>query len=326
MSGVRQEEEGQPQSQLPASSGFPTIASLAGADAESEQMIAVPPDTTPFRRKAPPLLPPFAHEGDPATDDRFTTATGTGAIDTGGAQKTRRGGGNSVGRVTGCLVLCWVVLVVFTLAMVFVAMRLVGTPPGGGTKLRVVGPAVAPGPGARTDVVAVCHPRWHGIRAATYQMGVAVIESADLSTPAAQSELAEELRMRGAKAVVFNGVIDGTLEACAALRKALPGVHTALTFHGSFAQHALTSEGQLLQRLVDAATGDAHSRPLWRLGFLKESIAAWLAEFAHVPAYPLANFKRPTAIRLGKCVHTKSPLFFAFFCSHASIPLHHRVC
>ncbi len=127
-------------------------------------------------------------------------------------------------------------------------------------------------------IIQVCHPNWHGVRAATRAFRTPIIDSTDFA-PFAES-LADELVSHGVSVLVVQAWPPGS----AALIEAAShrGVGTRVVSHSSMAQHG-----------TDAGEGDAvteafalASRGLvQKIGFVKEGLAEAFRAMGHPAVY-----------------------------------------
>ncbi|HHC09511.1 MAG TPA: glycosyltransferase family 1 protein [Actinobacteria bacterium] len=149
------------------------------------------------------------------------------------------------------------------------------------------------------DVVAICHPRWRGVRRATYSFEVPVVEAADLDPWG--PEIVERLRDHGVDRVVVSGFPPGAARFAAAARRA--GLRVGILLHSSPTQHgAEDGEAAVVAealRLVDDGVAD-------RLGFAKEGVAEMFAALGRSVAWvPNRPPKVPVVTRreLGSGLH-----------------------
>lgn len=99
--------------------------------------------------------------------------------------------------------------------------------------------------------ITICHPEWHGIRAATYAQGEPVIEvpgiESDKHLHDLVSLLASNKRLR---MVVINGIPAGTPSLAYALKQAAPNVKVAFVYHGTPSNIFHSLEADLLNQLL----------------------------------------------------------------------------
>ncbi|MEA3511372.1 MAG: hypothetical protein U9R51_08060 [Actinomycetota bacterium] len=127
-------------------------------------------------------------------------------------------------------------------------------------------------------VVQVCHPDWHGVRAATRAFRTPIIESSDF-TPFADS-LADELASHGVSTLVVQAWPPGStvlIEAVAAR-----DIGTRIVSHSSMAQHGTDAgEGEA----VTEAFGLATRGLVQKVGFVKEGLADAFRAMGHPAVY-----------------------------------------
>jgi hypothetical protein len=122
---------------------------------------------------------------------------------------------------------------------------------------------------ARPRLVALCHPHWRGIRAATYGQCEHVIEVAGFKTRAHARRLAGFLRDCGAERVVMNGFPPGTELLGEALHEVAPSIRFFIVYHGTPAQ--AYGEDVVLQHMVELFERGC----LYKLGFVKHGLAEY---------------------------------------------------
>lgn len=122
---------------------------------------------------------------------------------------------------------------------------------------------------ARPRVVALCHPHWRGIRAATYGQCEHVIEVAGFKTRAHARRLAGFLQDCGAERVVMNGFPPGTELLGEALHQVAPSIRFSIVYHGTPALSY--GEDVVLQHMIELfERGSLH-----KLGFVKHGLAEY---------------------------------------------------
>lgn len=122
---------------------------------------------------------------------------------------------------------------------------------------------------ARPRVVALCHPDWRGIRAATYGQCEHVLEVAGFKTRAHARRLAGFLQDCGAERVIMNGFPPGTELLGAALREVAPSIRFFIVYHGTPALSY--GEDAVLQHMIELFEQGA----LHKLGFVKHGLAEY---------------------------------------------------
>lgn len=127
-------------------------------------------------------------------------------------------------------------------------------------------------------VVQVCHPDWHGVRAATRAFRTPIIESSDF-TPFADA-LADELASHGVSTLVVQAWPPGStvlIEAAAAR-----DIGIRIVSHSSMAQHGTDAgEGEA----VTGAFGLATRGLIQKVGFVKDGLADAFQAMGHPAVY-----------------------------------------
>lgn len=144
------------------------------------------------------------------------------------------------------------------------------------------------------DVVALCHPEWRGIRAATHAHEVAVVESA---VPGAHAdEIVDRLLDADVRALVVQGFPPGAGQL---LRRAhVWGIGTRVVLHSSMTQHG----GESWEATVaDEVVALQKAGVVDRIGFVKEGQAEAFGALGH-PAVWVPNrvpdLREVTPVRL----------------------------
>jgi hypothetical protein len=87
---------------------------------------------------------------------------------------------------------------------------------------------------AQPEVINICHPDWHGIRAATYAQGEAVLEVPGLLDDEHSARLLAFLAsLHRLRSVVVNGIPPNTVEFAGQLKATLPHVTVLFVYHGA---------------------------------------------------------------------------------------------
>jgi len=126
-------------------------------------------------------------------------------------------------------------------------------------------------------VIAICHPDWRGIRAATYGQSDHVLEIPGILSDDHCARLVRFLEDCSAKQIVINGVPPRIDLLALTLAQQLPAVQQYFVYHGSPSQ-AHFSEDQLLRRILQLTELGA----VRKVGFVKSG----LAEFFRSIGYP----------------------------------------
>jgi hypothetical protein len=122
---------------------------------------------------------------------------------------------------------------------------------------------------ARPDTVALCHPNWRGIRAATLDQVEHVIEVPGFESSSHALRLAGFLRDAGAERVVMNGYPPGTELLANAIAEAAPRIQFSVVYHGTPALSY--GEDVVLQAMLELyQRGRLH-----KLGFVKHGLAEY---------------------------------------------------
>jgi hypothetical protein len=87
-------------------------------------------------------------------------------------------------------------------------------------------------------IVCICHPQWHGIRAATYTRGAPVIEIPDMNDPYVARKLLDDFRhVHTLQLIVVEGIVPGSVNFAYRLREELPQSHAGLRIPWHPQQH-----------------------------------------------------------------------------------------
>lgn len=122
---------------------------------------------------------------------------------------------------------------------------------------------------ARPDTIALCHPDWRGIRAATLDQVEHVIEVPGFESVSHALRLAGFLRDAGAESVVMNGYPPGTDLLAHALAEVAPRIQFSVVYHGTPALSY--GEDVVLQALLELyQRGKLH-----KVGFVKHGLAEY---------------------------------------------------
>lgn len=122
---------------------------------------------------------------------------------------------------------------------------------------------------ARHRTVALCHPHWRGIRAATMDQNEAVIEVPGFETRGHALRFASFLRDAGAECVVMNGYPPGTERLAQALHEVAPRIRFSIVYHGTPALSY--GEDVVLQSMLELF----QRGQLYKLGFVKHGLAEY---------------------------------------------------
>lgn len=162
--------------------------------------------------------------------------------------------------------------------------------PFGGFAVRASHPTPAALEAAQPRVVAVCHPDWRGIHAATYGLCDHVLEIDRIRSADHADQVRIFLARCGAERLVIHGVIPGTEILTHLVTQHAPEVRVSVVFHGTPAQahpgeHALLDH---LCRLVDEGA-------VRKLGFVKAGLAEYFRSLGY-PAEHVMNFLRDPVV------------------------------
>ena len=142
----------------------------------------------------------------------------------------------------------------------------------------------------------LCHPVWMGIKIATFQINLPIIEIKDFSNKLTQIFLIKFIIDNSFKFIVINSILPGTFDFSSRISHLLFDVKILLTYHGSFTQHTSISEGKLENKAIKYLINGT----IWRMGILKQSNAKWFSSLSVKNVYPLSNMKRSSFLKLGK--------------------------
>jgi glycosyltransferase involved in cell wall biosynthesis len=121
----------------------------------------------------------------------------------------------------------------------------------------------------RAATVALCHPDWRGIRAATLEQTEHVVEVPGFANKSHALRLAGFLRDAGAERVVMNGYPPGTQLLAHALAEAAPQIRFSIVYHGTPALSY--GEDVVLQSMIDLY----EQGKIFKLGFVKHGLAEY---------------------------------------------------
>jgi hypothetical protein len=112
---------------------------------------------------------------------------------------------------------------------------------------------------AQPEVINICHPDWHGIRAATYAQGEAVLEVPGIKDAEHAAWLLDFLAgLRRLRSVVVNGIPPNMVEFAGQLKATLPHVTVLFVYHGAPSNQFHEDESGLVSTMIGAcATGCA---------------------------------------------------------------------
>lgn len=125
---------------------------------------------------------------------------------------------------------------------------------------------------SEAETVLLAHPDWHGILAATINIGDPVLEIPGVVDADHEERLVAALTaMPRLKQVVVHGVPPGTLRLAASLRAARPQLRVVFVFHGAPSNtFHVPAESDLLHDVMDAVQrGD-----VYKVGWVKNGLAA----------------------------------------------------
>jgi hypothetical protein len=148
-------------------------------------------------------------------------------------------------------------------------------------------------------VVAICHPDWRGIAAATSALGVPVFKSSDLG--AHGGALIEACGRVGAELVIISGYVPGTAAFSALARRA--GLKVRIVFHSSMAQHG--SEPAEAE-VVSEAFGLRESNSVDAVAFVKKGQAEAMTALGFPSVYlppAIVRVERVPTLDLGPGLH-----------------------
>jgi hypothetical protein len=147
--------------------------------------------------------------------------------------------------------------------------------------------------------VAVCHPDWRGIAAATAALGVPVFMSPDLE--AHSRELIDACHRVGADLAIVSGYVPGTAVFARLAREA--GLKVRIVFHSSMAQHGSeAAEAQVVQE----AFALRESRTVDAIAFVKKGQAEAMTGLGFPSVYlppAIVRVDRVPTVDLGPGVH-----------------------
>lgn len=147
--------------------------------------------------------------------------------------------------------------------------------------------------------VALCHPDWRGIAAATSALGIPVFVSSDLEVHG--DELLEGCRRVGADLVIVSGYVPGTAAFAHLARDA--GLKVRIVLHSSMAQHGSElGEAQVVQEAFALKASNAADA----IGFVKKGQAEALTRLGLPSVYfppAIVRVNRVPPIDLGPGVH-----------------------
>lgn len=122
---------------------------------------------------------------------------------------------------------------------------------------------------ARPNTVAVCHPHWRGIRAATYEQTRFVVEAPGFTSERQAMRLAGYLNDCGVQRIVINGFPPGTEHFVRAIAKVSQRTETSIVYHGTPALSY--GEDVVLQWMLQLFD----EGKLRKLGFVKHGLAEY---------------------------------------------------
>lgn len=118
------------------------------------------------------------------------------------------------------------------------------------------------------EVVAICHPDWRGIRAATHGQSEHVLEIAGFVSDAHARRAAQFLKDCGTRRVVVNGFPPGSGRFARALRDLKVKATLDFVYHGTPAQSHFRED-----RVIDEMLHLADEKLVRKLGFVKHGLA-----------------------------------------------------
>ena len=155
----------------------------------------------------------------------------------------------------------------------------------------------------RPKIIAICHPDWRGIRAATYGQSGHVLEVPGILSEDHCARLVRFLEDCGAEQVVINGVPPRIDLLALTLAQELPRVRQYFVYHGSPSQ-AHFHEEQVLHRILELSDLGV----VQKVGFLKSGLAEYFRSVGY-PAEAVMNicrlpFRKPrSGAGLGGKIH-----------------------
>jgi SAM-dependent methyltransferase/glycosyltransferase involved in cell wall biosynthesis len=130
---------------------------------------------------------------------------------------------------------------------------------------------------AQPQVVALCHPDWRGVRAATYGQVPHVLEVPGIVSDEQCARLVRFLGDCSTKTVLINGYPPNSDKLALAIRDTLPGLAVQFVYHGN-ASLVHFSEDVAIERMLQLCDEGA----VRKIGFVK----AGMAEFFRSIGYP----------------------------------------
>ena len=139
---------------------------------------------------------------------------------------------------------------------------------------------------AQPSVISICHPKWHGIRAATYSQGNPVLEVPGILSQKHQKRLLDFLgKLPDLHKIVINGVPPRMVEFVYVLKQKMPRIEILFVYHGSFSQEFHVEEAGLVDSLITGAKKGV----IDRIGLVKNGMVETFKSFG-VEAAELWNF------------------------------------
>jgi glycosyltransferase involved in cell wall biosynthesis len=136
-----------------------------------------------------------------------------------------------------------------------------------------------------SSVISICHPDWHGIRAAAHSRGPPVLQIRDLASSATVRTVINSFkRMPLLELVVIEGILPGSVLFSSILQRELPTVSLAIVYHGAPSNNAHEEESSKLEEVLQAVDTGAVAG----IGFVKFGLADSFRQLG-LPAFTLWN-------------------------------------